>query len=233
MCGFIKRDAPAAALNAYLNPLGLGHLFDASGSNAEPELFYPAFGHAAGRQIKKLIIQQDSQKNAVNATWWFDCNEQSGELIVGDRTTFNARNLVSPYWKGAIRHHRAIVVATAVGESKLIAGKKHHYLMQSDQPILLGAVYRPFPNNLFSTAVITRDSHPRFEPYHDKAFPLFLPADKDFLDLWLSDAEESDPDIAHLLEQPRIFNDLRVTRVKTFMDGAPIGVADHLAPDLR
>lgn len=56
--------------------------------------------------------------------------------------------------------------------------------------MILGAVYQAFPNGKYSCAVITRDEHPRFAPYHDKAFPLFLPHNLDFLKLWLRDARE-------------------------------------------
>lgn len=112
-------------------------------------------------------------------------------------------------------------MATALGEGKEVAGKKRSYFIEGERPLLLGAVYRSFPNNLYSTAIITRDAHPRFDEYHDKAFPLFLPDDKQFVKLWLSDAPESHPEIAHLLENPGIFTRLKVTPVKTFKDAFP------------
>ena len=54
-------------------------------------------------------------------------------LRVGDRTTFNARNLDSPFWKGAVRHHRAIVVGTALGESNKVGSTNEHYLMNAKE----------------------------------------------------------------------------------------------------
>lgn len=113
----------------------------------------------------------------------------------------------------------------------MIDGKNRHFLVESDQPILLGCVYRPYPNGCYSAAIITRDSHPRFEPYHDKAFPLMLPHDPAFLQLWLSDAREDDPAIAELLAHPKIFNDLKVTQVKTFKDGRPMTDSELVLAD--
>jgi hypothetical protein len=63
-----------------------------------PEHFYPAFGGAASRRITGMIIQEEGELKSVDATWWFDCQEVDGELVVNNkRTTFNARNLTSPY----------------------------------------------------------------------------------------------------------------------------------------
>lgn len=236
MCGYIRRSGPKSVIKAWLKQFGLDEVWDDQQPHMPQvpiESFYPAFGRVASKQIKQLIIKQDHEVKAVDATWWFDCKEEDGKLIVGSRTTFNARNLASPYWKAAVRHNRAIVVATGLGESKEVLGKKLQYLMEAQEPVLLGAVYRSFPSDLYSTAVITRDAHPRFDKYHDKAFPLFLPNDRKFLELWLSDAPESHPEIAHLLENPKIFTDLQVTQVKTFKDGVAIGspvplIADEL-----
>ena len=215
-----------------MTSIGLTDLFSDRIDPEAPEHFYPAFGGATSKQIKGLVINEGGQLKTIDATWWFDCREQDGKLIVDNRrTTFNARNLNSPYWKAAIRHKRAIVVGTAIGEGKEIAGKKHSYFMESETPVLLGAVYRSFPNDLYSTAVITRDAHPRFSAYHDKAFPLLLPHDPEFLKLWLSDAPESHPAIAHLLENPHVFNRFKVTQVKTFKDAIPMGASEYLDPD--
>ena len=167
----------------------------------------------------------------VDATWWFDCHEVEGELVVNNkRTTFNARNLSSPYWKGAIRHHRGITLVTAIGEGKEIDGKNRHFFVEGKSPILLGTVYRKFPCGLYSTAVITRDAHLRFEPYHDKAFPLMLPPDPQFLRLWLGTEPETHPEIAQLLENPKIFTTLK-TPVKTFKDAKPLGDTVELDRD--
>lgn len=230
MCGYVRRHIPNKKLKEFMDLLGLGELFTEEGGD-ELQHFYPAFGKDANRTIQDLIIREDGRLKKVNATWWFDCREVDGKLVVGDRTTFNARNLESPYWKTAIRRNRGIVVGTGLGESKMINGKKHQYLMRARKPILLGAVYRKFPYDLYSCAVITRASHPRFNTYHDNAFPLFLPYDKDFLQLWLSDAPETHPVIAALLDQPKLFADMEVAEVKTFKSGDLKGAVVDLGKD--
>ena len=232
MCGYARRHISNHDLSEFVKAIGMMRLYEDRVEPDGPQHFYPAFGGAASRQIRGLIINEDHQVKTVDATWWFDCAEQDGQLIVNNaRTTFNARNLVSPYWKAAIRHKRAIVLCTALGEGKAVAGKNRHYFMEGETPLLLGAVYRSFPNNLYSTAIITRDAHPRFDAYHDKAFPLFLPPDPQFLKIWLSDAPESNPVIADLLERPRVFNRLKVTAVKTFKDAVPTSSPEYLEPD--
>ena len=221
MCGYVRRHIPNKILREFMELLQQPGLFPEEGGE-ELIHYYPAFGKDPSKTID-IIIRDEGQLRRVNATWWFDCSEQDGKLVVGDRTTFNARNLGSPYWKSAIRSRRAIIVATGLGESKIIDGKKHQYLMNSDRPIFIGAVYRKFPGDHFSCALITRDSHPRFDAYHDKAFPLFLPYDNAFLELWLSDEREDHPAIASLLEQPKLFPALEVQEVKSFKQGLKIG----------
>lgn len=227
MCGFIARRPKNISWDEFLD------LLDERSRNWSKTIklhygsFYPAFGSAA-KQIKNLVIREEGQLKTVDATWWFECSEDNGQLQVNNNlTTFNARNLKSPYWRHAIRHNRAIVMATELGEGK----GKVKYLMESESPLLIGAVYRKFSNDLYSTAVITRDSHPRFDQYHDKAFPLFLPNDIRLLNLWLSDEPETHPEIAYLLENPRVFNNLKVTPVKTFKDAVPTGEPEFLEAD--
>jgi putative SOS response-associated peptidase YedK len=231
MCGYVKRHIGPKDLNEFLELLGIRGYYDEA--NEEPELkhFYPAFGGNPDRNIEGLIIEEEGQLKLVNATWWYDCSETDGEFKVGTRTTFNARNLESRYWKSAIRHHRAIVVATGLGEGKMIDGKNKHFLVTSDRLLLLGAVYQRFPSGRYSCAIITRDAHPRFEAYHDKAFPLFLPYNLEFLKLWLSQANEQQPQIAHLLASPKIFANLSILPVKTLKGGAATGAMEYLAAD--
>lgn len=198
--------------------------------------FYPAFGGAANKQIKGLIIQEEGRLKAVDATWWYACTREDDRLVVHSRpeeklTTFNARNLHQSYWRKAINHRRAIVIVSAIGEGKKEEKKKFSYFVEGETPLLLGAVYQHFGDDLYSTAIITRDKHPRFDKYHEKAFPLFLPHDPDFLKLWLSDCPQSDVRIADLLEHPKIFNRLRVTHVKTFKDCVALDETEILEPD--
>lgn len=220
MCGYIRRLTDSPAVADMLDQIGLGHLADRFSGSGEIEHYYPAFGGNPERKIRQLIVPGPDGPTTVDATWWFDCEPDGDTLKVGRRTTFNARNLDSPYWKGALRHHRALVVATGLGESKWVDGKKTQYLMEGEQPFLLGALYRSFPNGCYSCAVITRDSHPRFDAYHDKAFPCFVPANSKFVDQWLSDQGEVPELISRYLPRPQITASLRVAPVKAFKRGA-------------
>jgi len=234
MCGYARRHISNKDLIEYLQMLGLANA--AQNRPVQQELllehFYPAFGGAASRRITSMLIQEDGEIRSVDATWWFDCQEVDDELVVNNtRTTFNARNLASSYWKAAIRRNRGIALFTAIGEGKLIEGKNRHFLVEGEQLLLMGTVYRKFPGGKYSTAVITRDSHSKFDQYHDKAFPLFLPPDPDFLRLWLGPEPETHPAILHLLENPRVFNKLKITPVKTFKDAVPTGPVEYLEAD--
>jgi len=66
--------------------------------------------------------------------------------------------------------------------------------------------------------VITRDAHPKMQPYHDKAFPGFLPKDDQFLSLWLSKSVQHHPIIEETLNHPTLYPTLKVQRVKTYKD---------------
>lgn len=224
MCGYIKRVTDRPAFRELMEQLGWDELIEPlTSSNDSIQHFYPAFGGNPNRKIKGLIIDEKGKHRAVDATWWFDCQAEDDELVVGKRTTFNARNLDSPLWRGALRHHRAIVIADGLGESRKIDGKKHQYLMESKKPFLLGALYRRFSNGHYSCAIITRDAHPKFEPYHDKAFPLFLPNDRELVNTWLNGCITESEEIDNLLNHPKLFPDLLVQEVKTYKNALPIG----------
>jgi putative SOS response-associated peptidase YedK len=230
MCGYVRRDTGSKTMREYYAGVQVP-LEWKRGEGEQPELehFYAAFGGNVNRRIKGMIVRGQVGAELVSPTWWYDCTEVKGELVVGERTTFNARNLESSYWRGGIRHFRGIAVASAIGEGKDIDGKSVHYLMSSAAPILLGTIYRQFPNGEYSCAVITRDSQPGFDKYHEKAFPLMLPNDSELLNLWLADVPETEPMIAHLLANPKVFNDLEVVRVKTLRGGVPMGEVEFLA----
>lgn len=233
MCGYVRRALETAELERLLEKIGLETLTDDlfARSPGSVEHFYPAFGANPNRKIRNLIIQVDGAPTLVDATWWFDCTAEGDELRVGKRTSFNARNLDSPFWKGALRHHRGLVTATGIGESKVVDGRKHQYLMIGTEPFLLGALYRPFPNGHFSCAVITRDAHLKMEPYHDKAFPLFIPATKDFVQLWLDESVTQSEVIDELLAHPKLTASLQVEEVKTFKGGSVSELATVLEAD--
>jgi putative SOS response-associated peptidase YedK len=182
--------------------------------------YYPAFGQDPNKTID-IVIQENGELKQVAATWWFDCADFHEGLHVGTRTTFNARNLDSSYWQGALQNNRAIVLATGIGESKVVGKTKHQYYMQSNEVFVLGALYRKFSNNRYSCAVITTDAHPKMEPYHDKAFPCFLPNDDDFLKLWLRQSVQQHSDISKRLNYPSLHPTLTVQRVKTYKDKVP------------
>ncbi|BFM11300.1 hypothetical protein R50072_14530 [Simiduia litorea] len=232
MCGYIRRHVDPRTLNDFLALLGAeGRYEGADDDTPKIQHYYPAFGGDPTRTIDGLLIKKGGALKQVDATWWYDCRDVGGELEVGPRTTFNARNLTSLYWRDAIRHRRAIVIATGLGEGKKVAGKNTHYLVTTQRLMLLGAVYQEFPGEKYSCAIITRDTHPRFEPYHDKAFPLFLPYNLAFLTLWLSDAGDEHPQIAQLLSNPRIFTELKITPVKTFKGELATGPTEYLRAD--
>lgn len=237
MCGYLRRHIKPKTLREFLELLGLnpeGEAWaDAAQENADAvvEHFYPVWGGNASRMIKGLIIQEDEQLKLIDATWWYHCEEKDGDLVVGAKQTFNARNLHLEFWRNAIKRNRAIAVVTGLGEGKTINGKNRHFLVTAERLLFLGAVYKKHPCGKYSCAIITRDEHPRFEPYHDKAFPLFLPYNLDFLRLWLGDADDQDPLIAQLLASPKIFTDLTITPVKTFKNAEPTGPKELLTAD--
>ncbi len=183
---------------------------------------YPAFGGDANKRIP-LLVEEDGETKQVFAVWWFDAHSQQQQTVLGNKTSFNARNLDSPFWSGALNKNRGLVLATELGESRLVGKTKHQYLMQSNAPFILGAIYRKLSNGDYCCAIITRDAHPKMAPYHDKAFPLFLPVDAIFLSIWLGDETSEHPQIQALLNQPKLFPTLHVQRVKTYKHKQPVG----------
>ena len=95
--------------------------------------------------------------------------------------------------------------------------------MQSNAPFMLGAVYRKLTNGDYCCAVITRDAHPKMTPYHEKAFPLFLPVEEEFLGIWLGKEKANHARIQGLLKQPKLFPTLHVQRVKTYKHKVAVG----------
>ena len=230
MCAYFRRHIGPETLLEFLKLLGFHGYYDEPEQESTVKHFYPAWGDT-NRTIDQLLIEEAGELKLVNATWWYDCHEVDGYLIGGERETFNARNLHLPYWHDAINSRRAIAIVNGIGEGKKIDGKNVHFLVESDRLMLLGAVYQRFPSGKYSCAVITRDEHPRFANYHDKAFPQFLPYSRQFLKLWLSEATVTHPQIARLLSLPRIFSDLKITPVKTFKGGVATGPTNFLKAD--
>jgi putative SOS response-associated peptidase YedK len=193
---------------------------------------YPAFGGDINKRVPLLICEEGVYKQ-VFAIWWFDAFSENEMTFLGKRTSFNARNLDSPFWNSALNNNRALVLATHLGESKLVGKTKHQYLMQSQQAFMLGAVYRKLENGDYCCAIITRDAHPKMTPYHEKAFPLFLPLEHAFLSLWLSEENANNSEIQSLLEAPKLFPTLHVQRVKTYKSKQVIGkISNTLLSDV-
>lgn len=234
MCGFIQRITDSPDVIALLEEVGLTQtipLFVNESSTSNVINFYPAFGKAAERQITNIIVSSDS---TIDATWWFDAKPVGNTLEVGNRTTFNARNLDSPYWGKFIRERRAIVVATAVGESNPLGKGKSHYLMKPKSgALLIGALYRRFSNGLFSCAVVTRPPIDGFSQYHEKSIPCFLPHDSHAINAWLTTDKHGslNDEVEYILNNPRIYTDLEVTRVKTFKSAQAMGEVNILKAD--
>lgn len=226
MCGFIQRITDSPHVIALLEEVGLTQtipLFVNESSTTKIINFYPAFGKSPERQITNLIVSGD---RTVDATWWFDAKPDGETLQVGDRTTFNARNLDSPYWGKFIRERRAVVVATAVGESNPRGKGKAHYLMKpTSGALLIGSVYRRFSNGLFSCAVVTRPPIEGFSQFHEKSIPCFLPHNAHAVKAWLAANTEGrlNNDVEFMLNHPRLYTDLEVTQVKTFKNAEVIG----------
>jgi len=216
MCGYIEVDGERQQPIMQFPEREIANQFSSNVSKR----YYPAFGQDPNKTID-IVIEENGELKQVAATWWFDCADSFEGLHVGTRTTFNARNLDSPYWQGALHNNRAIVLATGIGESKVVGKTKHQYYMQSDEVFVIGALYRKYSEGRYSCAVITRDAHPKMQPYHDKAFPGFLPNHDEFLKLWLSQSVQQHLEIDRLLNNAILHPTLKVQRVKTYKDKVP------------
>ena len=216
MCGFIEFDGALLSKNEQAVISEIVKVF------APPsyQSFYPAFGQDPGKTID-IIIEECGVLKQVAATWWYDCHVQGDSLVVGSRTTFNARNLSSPYWRHSLQNNRAILLATGIGESKKVGKTKQQYYMFSDAVFALGVLYQKHSNGQYSCAVITRDAHPKMAPYHDHAFPCFLPNNDEFLRTWLSKNVKQHAHIDNELDNPTLYPTLHVQRVKTYKGKVP------------
>lgn len=224
MCGYLRRHIGPKDLKEFLELIGMPQLELPFNENDLAQHFYPAWGAVPERQIKSLIVMENNVPKAVDATWWYACDEVGDTLRPNlAKQTFNARRLQLKIWQEPLEQRRGIAIATAIGEAIGPKGKEKRFFVEGKRPLMMGCLYQRFENGRYSCAVITRDAHPRFTDYHDDAFPLMLPHDPNFLKLWLSDTPSDHPAIAELLGQPKIFTDLTVTPVKTYKDAVPKG----------
>lgn len=221
MCGHIQRMADHPMVKILLEVLNIQLDLPLRSGN-----FYP------GGTLDGVIIDQQKKRRSIEAVWWFLLDEHGKPDY--RFATFNARHLDSKLWKSPIHHHRCAIIATGIGESKGEGKAKQSFLMQADEPFLLGGVYRAYRVGgelTFGVSVITRDPHPRFSQYHDKAVPLFLPADTEFIGRWL-DPEVTDlSEFSEVLERPRIRVDLQVTPVQSTKKLIALGEAERLEKD--
>lgn len=223
MCGYIQLVTDSPHVRALLIKIGLDNLVPDLVTDTHDIVHnYPAFG-GTPRHLQGFVHMESDRAVTSDAIWWYDCEADGENIRIGSRTTFNARNLESNYWKGAIRHKRALVVATGFGETGYAGGKKVHYLMEGNESaILFGAVYRRLSNGILCCAVITRPASRDFAQFHEKAMPLMLPGDAAVVQEWLDPGIERSPIIDGLLESPAVVPLLRVSEVKSFKNSEVI-----------
>ena len=222
MCGHIKRVTDNPNVKKLMALIGMENTSLAGGN------FYP------GSSVDGIIIENKAGRQSINALWWFLLDENTGKPNY-KYATFNARRLDGKLWKSAIKHHRCLIVATGIGESKGEKKEKKSFLMESDEAFFLGGLYRTyqFDNELIYTfSVITRAPHPRFSQYHDKAIPLFMPSKQDVLNQWLDPKENDGTNFDKMLNQPSITVDFKVTPVKSTKRLEAVGETEFLAKDV-
>lgn len=220
MCGYLGNMHDHPMVRPLLDQLGI-------------PLLYPRGQYYQRRIHDGLITAGAGGHELTRALWWYALRPDGGNMVPNpDITSFNARNLDGRMWRRAINERRGIVLATEVGESL----GRDRYLMRGQDIMPVGAVYKdwqaPGGEIVRSMAVITRPPHERFSRYYDKSIPCFLPPDADFLTQWLDPAVPADsPEIADLLDRPRIYTDLEVIPVKTFKRGEKQGETEWLEAD--
>ena len=101
MCGYVRRHVGPKTLREFLDLIGYQGYLDES-DESKVEHFYPAWGGDSNKTIKGLLIQEDGELKLIDATWWYHGEEVNGELVLGEKKTFNARNLHISFWRDAI-----------------------------------------------------------------------------------------------------------------------------------
>ncbi len=225
MCGYFGNLHESPAVIDLMNQLGI-------------PLPYPQSQSFPMRRLQGLVTQEKDENDdyiycVSDATWWYQLHMVDGQFKPNEKvTSFNARDLNKPLWKKAAKEKRALVFATELGESQ----QKNRYLMRSSEGFALGAVYKDWHHPqtgevLRSAAIITRPPHPRFSQYHEKSLPFFIPLEADLIRDWLDPSIESNLAIEELLNSPRITTDLKVTPVRTYIRGEPLGEEHDLEAD--
>jgi len=180
------------------------------------------------QNVAHLVTIANGTPNTSNAIWWYALKYENEKVKINDKvTSFNARRLNAPLWEDAVRSRRGILFATEIGESN----DNKRYLLQAEQVFALGCLYKDWEFNgaaARSFAVITTAPTPEFSQYHAKSMPLFLPNDPAFLNEWLDPSIELSPEISKVLKTPTLRVDLKVTPVKTYKRGEPLGLTSQL-----
>lgn len=220
MCGHFRRHNNPA-VNKILSSIGLDELILTNGD------FYPA------SVVDGIIVQHNSRRQSLTAQWWFLLDKQTGKPNY-KYATFNARNLDNRVWSGALRANRCVIPVTGIGESIGVGNNKRSYLLESEQAFFLGGLYNTYEikgETVVTFAVITRDSHPRFSRYHDKATPLFMPGDVNIIEQWLDPSIQNTQVFNDLLGHPAIPVNFTVTPVQTTRKLIPVGEPESLLAD--
>ncbi len=220
MCGYIGNLHEAPGVIDLMEELGI----------PLPLPYYQSYQ----RRMHPALITQEGDKYVISEVmWWYALKREGNKLVPNPEiTSFNARNLDAPLWRNAINHRRGIILGTELGESK--DGKR--YLMRSKEGLALGALFKDWeaPNGetVRSMALITRPPHPRFSRYHDKSIPAFLPLQLDTIASWLNpENTQSTSAISEILDTPKIYNELTVTKVKSFKQAQHLGEPETLQVD--
>lgn len=222
MCGHIQRAAEHLSLiQTLMTAVGLNDMSVSAGD------FYP------GGIIDGMILEDTAGRQTRSAVWWFLLDTKTGKPNYR-YATFNARNLNNRLWAQPFKTHRCLVPATGIGESKGTGNTKQSYLMQGKEAFFLGGLYRTYEienRTIYTLSIITRDPHPRFSRYHDKATPLFLCAQSTWLDAWLDPDFTDTQAFSSLLLHPNIPVDFKVTPVNSTRKLNPTGDAEWLYRD--
>jgi putative SOS response-associated peptidase YedK len=160
-----------------------------------------------------IVVEQNGQRRLQDAIWWLLLEQAEHGFKPSQYTSFNTRydklNVKGSAGYSAFRTQRCIIPAAGFGETEVVNGKNQYTDFVGQSGLALGGLYRTWLNKetgelTYSCSVITLPPHPKILPYHSKASPLMLPADR--FDNWLS----ADQDVGQFeyIFQPRITVDL-------------------------
>ncbi len=168
------------------------------------------------------------------ALWWYALRQERGQWVPNERvTSFNARDLTKPLWKGSMETSRALIFATELGESQ----GKDKFLMTSEIGFALGCLYKDYVNEdgvvRRAFAVVTREPHPRFSKFHHASTPLFLPLDASTLKEWLDPRVATSEVVSLLIDRPVLYSSFRVQKVKSYKHAEVLAEPEWLSADVK